>query len=124
VKDANEAPLGTYQYAWLDEHGRHHEDVFALGAKPSGRLTVAAIKHTGAPGSTVILGQPLAPATTCAACPSTLVTRVELLGGVCQECLEAEARRHREETGGWVAPNVRDLQKRVLDRVAKTAPEV
>jgi hypothetical protein len=66
------------------------------------------------------MGQPLA-SLACSACHSALVTRVELLGGICQECLAAEARRHRDETGGWVAPNVRDLQERVLARVAGEA---
>jgi hypothetical protein len=31
--ERDESFLGTYQYAWLDEHGRHHEDVFAMVAR-------------------------------------------------------------------------------------------
>lgn len=52
----------------------------------------------------------------CKACDEALVTRAELLGGVCEACLADEAGRWVDETGGWTAPNVRDLRERVLRR--------
>lgn len=58
------------------------------------------------------------PPACCAACHRALVTHGELAGGVCEDCIKAEARRWRDETGGWASPNVRDLRERVLARVA------